>query len=381
MKAIAIVWCCVLLSQNVLQAQVTKKVILEGLTASWCGLCPEGKLTYDSIMNHFDNVIGVGVHVHDPMANELTNALSNEFSGGGVNVFLLDRYLFEGRNFVQFTFQYEELAKKIEERLHTTAPVSVSIEDVQLDAENRQLTATVRADFYENLSGQDLRLNLWLTEDSITRNEIGYTQTSYFNNYEGHVYAGAGNPIYNFTHNSVMRQALGGIWGSEGSLPSNVEAGSSYQLTYSTVLSPDWDLEQLYLVGLVQSYGTERSQQSILNAEDIRLKTVLEESVATNIGGVADKHHLFRIHPNPIDNRPLQVAFDLENTIEVSLEVLDVNGRLVRLLRSEKMNQGLHTVRWNLEDENGKKVAAGVYWIVLEDREGKRQIQKLLVAY
>ncbi len=380
MKAIVIVLCCIVLSQSAI-AQATKKVVLEGLTASWCGLCPEGKLTYDSIMSHFDNVIGVGAHVHDPMSNELTNALSDEFSGGGVNVFLLDRYLFEGRNFVQFTFQYEELAEKMQERLHMTTPVSVSIENIKLDADNRQLTATIRADFYENLSEQDLRFNLWLTEDSIIQNEIGYTQTSYFNNYEGHPYAGAGNPIYNFTHNSVMRQALGGIWGSEGSLPSNVEAGSSYQFTYTTTLSPDWNLDQIYIVGLVQGYGTERSQQSILNAEDIRLKTVLEEEIATNIGEVSENHRLFRIYPNPVDNRPLQLAFDLRNTTEIRLQVLDMNGRLVRLLRSEKMNQGLHTVRWNLEDGNGGKVAAGGYWIVLEDREGKRQVQKLLVTY
>lgn len=361
-------------------AQATKKVVLEDLTASWCGLCPEGKLTYDSIMANFDNVIGVGVHVSDPMSSDITDALSEEYSGGGVNVFLLDRHLFNDRNFVQFSFQYEPIAEKLAERLQSYSPVSVSIEELQFEEYSRELTVTVRADFHQNMENQDLRFNLWLTEDSIMRNEGGYVQSSYFNDYDGHAYEGAGNPIYNFVHRSVLRKSLGGLFGVENSIPSTIQAGSYHQLQFSTILPPEWNIDQLYLVGLVQSHGTERSEQSILNAEDVRLKTYLENEVfATSIVAQHSSPRLFRIYPNPVSTAPLQIVFDLPSTSPIQLQVFDIQGRLIRTLRQEKMNQGVHTVRWNLQDGKGEKTAAGHYMIVLTDNKDNRQVQKVVI--
>ncbi|MFK7907262.1 MAG: Omp28-related outer membrane protein [Chitinophagales bacterium] len=379
MKALTILLFSLLLLESS-YAQVTKKVVLEDLTASWCGLCPEGKLTYDSIMTNFDNVIGVGVHINDPMSNDITDALSEEYSGGGVNVFLLDRYLFEDRNFAQFSFQYEPLAEKLQERLDMTAPVSVSFEDLHFDEESRELTATVRADFHQDIIDKDIRFNLLLTEDSIMRNEGGYTQSSYFNDYDGHAYQGAGNPIHNFVHRSVLRQSLGGMWGAENSLPAVIEAGSSHQFNFSTVLPIGWNKEQIYLVGLVQTYGVERSEQAILNAEDIRLKTFMEQQIfSTSIEEDNALNQLFRIYPNPILSAPLQIVFDLARTSPIRLQVFDIHGRLIHVLRSETMNQGLHTVRWNLQNAKGQKVIAGTYVLVLEDDRGNRQIQKVAI--
>jgi len=266
------------------------------------------------------------------------------------------------------------------ERLQSYSPVSVSFEDLHFEENSRELKVTVRADFHQNMSSQDLRFNLWLTEDSIMRNVGGYTQSSYFNDFDGHAYQGAGNPIYNFVHRSVLRSSLGGIFGVEKSIPTTIEAGSSHQLQFSTVLSPEWDIEQIYLVGLVQNYGSERSDQSILNAEDIRLKTYLEnEALVTSITVHPDSFQLFRIHPNPISSAPLQVVFDLSSTNSISLQVFDNQGRLVRTLRQEKMNQGLHTVRWNLQDDGGQKVSAGTYMVTLADDRGNHQVQKVVI--
>ena len=380
MKTLTIVLLSLILLENTF-AQATKKVVLEDLTASWCGLCPEGKLTYDSIMTNFDNVIGVGAHISDPMSNETTEELGEVYSGGGVNVFLVDRYLFDDRNFVQFSFQYEPLAEKLAQRLQMTAPVSVSFEEVHFDEQSRQLTATVRADFHQDIAGKDLRFNFWLTEDSIMRNEGGYTQSSYFNDYEGHAYQGAGNPIYNFVHRSVLRASLGGIWGVENSLPTVIAAGSVHRFDFETTLPVEWRIEQVYLVGLVQNHGTERADQAILNAEDLRLKTFLEgQQLTTSIHGASKLNRLFRIYPNPIATGPLQIVFDLAQTSPVRLQVFDMSGRKIRTLRSEKMNQGLHTVRWNLQNAKGKKVVAGTYVLVLEDNKGNRQTQKVTIS-
>ena len=157
------------------QTTVTKKIVLEELTASWCGLCPSGTLTFDEILTKYDHVIGVAHHVSDPMETINTNILANAYSGGGVNIFMLDRYLFEDANFVQFSFEAEPIMQRIEERLEQTALVSVGLENINFDATTRNLSLDVNANFYDNaLFYNDLRINLWIIEDSISSTENAY---------------------------------------------------------------------------------------------------------------------------------------------------------------------------------------------------------------
>ncbi|RKZ14332.1 hypothetical protein DRQ50_09125 [bacterium] len=69
-----------------------------------------------------------------------------------------------------------------------------------------------------------------------------------------------------------------------------------------------------------------------------------------------------RNHPNPFNPMTI-ISFNLPYTAEVSLQVVDVRGRVVRnLLRGDVHNAGPHQVIWRGRDDAGHQVATGVYF-------------------
>ncbi len=65
-------------------------------------------------------------------------------------------------------------------------------------------------------------------------------------------------------------------------------------------------------------------------------------------------------YPNPF-NPTCEINFSLPAAGLVSVEVFDVQGRLVRTLLQANVNAGPHVLNWNGQDRNGQPVAAGVY--------------------
>jgi len=66
-----------------------------------------------------------------------------------------------------------------------------------------------------------------------------------------------------------------------------------------------------------------------------------------------------------------------EGSVETSLKVFDVTGRLVDILVDEVASPSRYQVGWQAIDENGSSVASGVYYIKLQI--GKRYITKRLI--
>jgi hypothetical protein len=81
-------------------------------------------------------------------------------------------------------------------------------------------------------------------------------------------------------------------------------------------------------------------------------------------------------YPNPFSLRT-EVTFDLERTGSVRLEVVDVQGRLVRVLEAGVRDAGRHAVIWNGRDSSGRRVASGVYFYRLET--GNQRLTKKLL--
>ncbi len=88
----------------------------------------------------------------------------------------------------------------------------------------------------------------------------------------------------------------------------------------------------------------------------------------------------FRLHPgfpNPLTHHTT-VAFDLPTQRFVSLRVYDTSGRVARTLAEGAIPAGRHQRRWDGADQNGRRVAAGVYFIRF-DSGADRATQKLVV--
>ncbi|MGB1205276.1 MAG: Omp28-related outer membrane protein [Chitinophagales bacterium] len=346
------------------QTTVTKKIVLEELTASWCGLCPSGSLTFDNLLQQYDNVIGVAHHVSDPMATISTNELADAYSGGGVNIFMIDRYLFEDENFVQFSFEAEPIREKIEERLNQETIVSVGLENISFDATTRNLSLDVNANFYDNdLISNDLRINLWIIEDSISSLENAYQQVNYFDAIPEHEFGGVGNPIPNFVHKRVLRKAINGMWGNEN-IVNSLSENISITQSYNVEIDEKWDISQLYLVALVQQFEDENlTQREILNAEEIKLTTALDQnttSINPLLSDVYEQNAKIKILPNPFETAT-KISFQLPKTKKTKIKILNLQGETLTHLRNEIMNKGWHTIDYNIQNNNNLLVEKGIY--------------------
>jgi hypothetical protein len=69
--------------------------------------------------------------------------------------------------------------------------------------------------------------------------------------------------------------------------------------------------------------------------------------------------------PNPF-GAGIVTEFALPRADHVRLEVFDIRGRRVRVLRDEPMLRGVHRVEWNGHDDRGRPVAAGAYFLRLQ---------------
>jgi len=69
--------------------------------------------------------------------------------------------------------------------------------------------------------------------------------------------------------------------------------------------------------------------------------------------------------PNPF-NPTTTIRMRLSSPAHAHLELFDVSGRLIRTLVDRPMTAGIHQIRWNGLDNQGREVASGVYFYRLK---------------
>jgi len=75
---------------------------------------------------------------------------------------------------------------------------------------------------------------------------------------------------------------------------------------------------------------------------------------------------LLGCYPNPF-NPTTTIQFQLSETDRVTMKVYDILGREVcTLLDGEVKDAGYHAVVWNAQDDEGKSLPSGVYFIRLQ---------------
>ena len=73
-------------------------------------------------------------------------------------------------------------------------------------------------------------------------------------------------------------------------------------------------------------------------------------------------------YPNPF-NPITTIGFTLPQAGEVTLAIYNTEGQLVRHLIAGQYQRGHHRVRWDARDDNGRRVASGVYLYTLQAGE------------
>jgi len=91
-----------------------------------------------------------------------------------------------------------------------------------------------------------------------------------------------------------------------------------------------------------------------------------------------------KIEPNPAKSQTA-IRFSLSAKSKVTLKVYDIKGNLVKLLNTGRnmLESGQYATRWDLRDNNQKKVSTGIYFLKVTLDNGKeimKEINKIVVA-
>ncbi len=92
--------------------------------------------------------------------------------------------------------------------------------------------------------------------------------------------------------------------------------------------------------------------------------------------GVPQHFALHPNHPNPFNPQTV-IRFDLPRQARIVLRIYDVLGKEVRVLADQEFTAGYHTAVWDGCGSDGRAVAGGIYFIVLQT-QGFRQVGKAL---
>lgn len=87
---------------------------------------------------------------------------------------------------------------------------------------------------------------------------------------------------------------------------------------------------------------------------------------------------LYANYPNPF-NPVTTISFRLEKPQYVTMQILNIHGKIVRAFAGEYYPQGIHNLEWNSCDDFGKPVASGVYYCRTSSGHTSQTIKMLLL--
>jgi len=124
---------------------------------------------------------------------------------------------------------------------------------------------------------------------------------------------------------------------------------------------------------LVYAHDAEFSTAS---ADTFRFSTMTVSSVQNSAGPTPTSYALEQNYPNPF-NPSTTIGFALPQAGEVSLVVFNSNGQVVKRLVAGRMPAGRHSTIWDGTNDQGERVATGMYLYVI--KAGSFTAQRKLV--
>ncbi len=303
----------------------SKVVLVEEFTGAWCGNCPDGHLLLEELQNQFPNQFQtVAIHYNDAM--EIEDGIRDAFSVIAYPSVMIDRVLFEEEGFE--VFQMDSWAANLEAQLNTPSPVSAGIV-ADYNGSTRTIFGTLSAEFADYAYG-DMRLNLYIIEDQVIGEGIGFDQVNYNDNTAGHPLEGMGNPIVGYEHQHVLRALPFGPFGVENVIPVLAEEGEIYTHTFSYILPEEFNQENIKLVATVSKFDMAAGERTILNTSILPLP---EGSVGIDNMALASA---IEVYPNPAQDF-LTISWDSDEVVQ-KIGLTDLTGRTIFEARSSSLN-------------------------------------------
>ena len=322
---------------------ITKNVLLEEFTGTWCSWCPFGDDDIKAIQQAHENIIVLSYHYNDEMAtpegDTLVGMLGPNFPQANV-----DRVQFSEFKTIPFNREYWEV--KCVEQAASYPAFSIEL-DCDYDPDTREVDLTAIICTTQELTGSYL-INVVVTEDS-----LNYAQKIY----------GKEDQIYPYYHMHVVRDMITGTTGEPldaGPLSDKICIIKQYSFT----LNPDFDENNCHIVMFIH----EDVFKGIGPVQQASICDVIEKDGPIL---VEERPHLFNVspaYPNPF-NPSTTIQYEIPEDCHVTLTVYDILGREVAVPTDRELARGIHQTVWDGRDNNGNVLGSGVY--LYELRAGK----------
>lgn len=344
---------------------VTKYVVVEEKTGTWCGWCPRGTVALNKLHANEPKAFEIAIHNSDPMAVSSYDSGTSGFPDfGGYPYTSVDRV--EGTD-------PGSVVPAVNTRKTALAPASISFDASTISGNT--ITITPKVTMGTNMNG-DYRIAVVLIEEDVTGTGASWLQTNYY-------YDGTSGPLVDqdgtnwstLTHDVDQSALMGGydhvaralannvVNGSANSLPSTLTNGQSYTHTYTFTKGATWDVNKMHAVAML----VKNSTGEVLNAGQTAITGTagLTENVATAFGVEA--------YPNP-SNGAANVKVALENESSVSISVYNMIGEVVYQVPTTTLAAGTHVYPVNLMNAQ-----SGVYFAHVSVN-GTNQVVKINVV-
>jgi len=224
-----------------------QKHLIEQFTSTYCTYCPLGSKLIQKISSLRDDIALVCVHGNmssgiDPYKNTQCDTLMSYIDVSSFPSAAFDRVsglVTDGEVVLSMGYKeeyHDQIASAFSEALdyiNESLPTLVSIDIASTyDATTRKADITVSGQLSEDfneLFGNDATLTVYLTEDSLVSEQLNQ-----------------GTWETNYTHNGVLRAAVGSVFGQ------TVNAnGTEYRNTSSVTLDSNWNPDRMNIIAFI----------------------------------------------------------------------------------------------------------------------------------
>jgi hypothetical protein len=129
--------------------------------------------------------------------------------------------------------------------------------------------------------------------------------------------------------------------------------------SYKTLFAIHWSIS-LDQSGIVRYRGAGVKTSSIQSWINNLLATGVEENKQ-----VPRSSQLYQNYPNPF-NPVTNIRFELAESQQVTLQIFNIEGRLVKTLIDNQLFAGSHELSWNGLDNHSQPAASGAYYYILK---------------
>lgn len=356
---------------SIMQTPPSKTVLVEQFLNAFDGYSPDGQDKLAALTA--SNVVAVNIHDGDSLKNTSASGVIAAYRKSN-NTALIDRNYFNDISSV--SVDRSTYSNRISQRKAAIVPASVSVTGKNYNSGTRELTFTLQANFVAETQG-DYRLNAYITENNVSGTTAdsslnGWNQLNFMYNipwsqyYQHGYYSSAANGYilraWEYKHQNVLDTMMDGSFGASGIIPSaggtlnqNYTKVYTYTVPVATAGTARFNPDNLYIVGTVSEYNTNKNSRNILNC--------VQEKATTNSEVISVKEILsdvkFTVYPNPA-NAYLNVLIPEGSfTKPITITITDILGKTV-YRQDAQMRFGL--IQLNLFDFNN-----GAYFVNLSD--------------